>query len=169
MDCSLPGSSVHGIFQAIVLEWIAISFSRGSSRPRDWTQVSRIVDRCFTVWATKMSNFNHLSKCLIRSTQGETHLVLSDLEIKSSGKMSSPCNIRTIVWQFVLCLPPTAVFSQIPTLRLVWLKSRSPLAFKQLHCVILWTFFLCRKFHFLTAWTSGLLSAVGGACGSKSP
>ena len=34
MDCSLPGSSVHGIFQAIVLEWIAISFSRGSSRPR---------------------------------------------------------------------------------------------------------------------------------------
>ena len=35
MGCSLPGSSVHGIFQAIVLEWIAISFSRGSSRPRD--------------------------------------------------------------------------------------------------------------------------------------
>ena len=52
MDCSLPGSSVHGIFQAIVLEWAAISFSRGSSQPRDWTQVSRIVDRCFTVWTT---------------------------------------------------------------------------------------------------------------------
>ena len=34
MDCSLPGSSVHGIFEAIVLEWIAISFSRGSSQPR---------------------------------------------------------------------------------------------------------------------------------------
>ena len=34
MDCSLPGSSVHGIFQATVLEWIAISFSRGSSQPR---------------------------------------------------------------------------------------------------------------------------------------
>ena len=53
MDCSLPGSSVHGIFQAIVLEWIAVSFSRGSSRPRDRTQVSHIVDRCFTVWATR--------------------------------------------------------------------------------------------------------------------
>ena len=38
MDCSLPGSSVHGIFQAIVLEWIAISFSRGSSQHRDQTQ-----------------------------------------------------------------------------------------------------------------------------------
>ena len=53
MDCSLPGSSVHGIFQARVLEWIAISFSRGSSLPRDRTRVSRIVDRRFTVWATR--------------------------------------------------------------------------------------------------------------------
>ena len=53
MDCSLPGSSVHGIFQAIVLEWIAISFSRGLSQPRNWTWVSRIVDRCFTIWATR--------------------------------------------------------------------------------------------------------------------
>ena len=53
MDCSLPGSSVHGIFQAIVLEWIAISFSRGSSQPRAWTRVSLIVDRCFMVWATR--------------------------------------------------------------------------------------------------------------------
>ena len=49
MDYSLPGSSVHGIFQAIVLEWIAISFSSKSSRPRDRTQVSLIVDRHFTV------------------------------------------------------------------------------------------------------------------------
>ena len=53
MDCSLPGSSVHGIFQAIVLEWVAISFSRGSSWSRDQTQVSRIVDRCVAVWATR--------------------------------------------------------------------------------------------------------------------
>ena len=49
MDCSLPGSSVHGIFQTIVLEWIAISFSKGSSQPRDHTWVSRVVDRRFTV------------------------------------------------------------------------------------------------------------------------
>ena len=52
MGCSLPGSSVHGIFQAIVLEWIAISFSKGSSQPRDRTQVSRIVDTHFTIWAS---------------------------------------------------------------------------------------------------------------------
>ena len=53
MDCGLPGSSVYGIFQARVLEWIAISFSRGSSWPRDRTWVSCIVGRCFTVWATR--------------------------------------------------------------------------------------------------------------------
>ena len=47
MDCSLQGSSFHGIFQARVLEWVAISFSRGSSQPRDQTQVSRIIGRCF--------------------------------------------------------------------------------------------------------------------------
>ena len=47
MDCSLPGFSVHGILQARILEWAAISFSRGSSRPRDWTWVSHNAGRCF--------------------------------------------------------------------------------------------------------------------------
>jgi len=42
MDCSLPGSSVHGISQARILEWIAISFSRESSQLSDWTRVSCI-------------------------------------------------------------------------------------------------------------------------------
>ena len=51
MDCSLPGSSIHGIFQARILEWGAISFSRGSSWLRDWTLVSRMVGRRFTIWA----------------------------------------------------------------------------------------------------------------------
>ena len=51
MDCSLPGSSNHGIFQARVLEWVAISFSRGSSQPRDRTQVSKIACRRFSIWA----------------------------------------------------------------------------------------------------------------------
>ena len=53
MDCSLPGSTIHGIFQVRVLEWGAISFSRGSSRPRDQTWVSHTVDRHFTVWDTR--------------------------------------------------------------------------------------------------------------------
>ena len=53
MDCSLPGSTVHGIFQARILEWASISFSRGSSQPRDRTWVSCIADRHFTIWATR--------------------------------------------------------------------------------------------------------------------
>ena len=47
MDCKLSGSSVHGIFQARVLEWVAIAFSRGSSQPRDRTRVSLIAGRHF--------------------------------------------------------------------------------------------------------------------------
>ena len=46
MGYSLSGSSIHGIFQARVLEWVAISFSRGSSQPRDRTQVFHIAGRC---------------------------------------------------------------------------------------------------------------------------
>ena len=53
MDCSPPGSSVHRILQARTLEWVAIPFSRGSSRPRDWTWVSCIAGRFFTVWVTR--------------------------------------------------------------------------------------------------------------------
>ena len=53
IDCSPPGSSVHGIFQARVLEWVATSFSRGTSRPGDRTQVSHMAGRRFTHWATR--------------------------------------------------------------------------------------------------------------------
>ena len=53
VDCSLLVSSVHGIFQARVLEWIAISFFRGSSQPRNRTHVSHTVGRRFTIWATR--------------------------------------------------------------------------------------------------------------------
>ena len=52
MDYSPPGSSVHGIFQARILEWVAISFFKVSSWPRDQTQVSYIAGRFFTKWAT---------------------------------------------------------------------------------------------------------------------
>ena len=53
MDCSPPGSCVNGILQVRILEWVAILFSRGSSQLRDWTQVSYIADRFFTIWATR--------------------------------------------------------------------------------------------------------------------
>ena len=53
MDCSLPGFSVHGILQERILEWVAVSFSRGSSQPRNQTQISCIAGRFFTDWAIK--------------------------------------------------------------------------------------------------------------------
>ena len=52
MVCSPPGSSVHGILQARILEWVAISFSMGSFWPKDWTSVSCIGRRILYHWAT---------------------------------------------------------------------------------------------------------------------
>ena len=53
MDCSLPGSSVHGILQARILECVSMPFSRGSSRPRDQSQLSHVAGRFFTIWAMR--------------------------------------------------------------------------------------------------------------------
>ena len=53
MDCSLLGSSVHGILQARILKWVAIPFSRGYSWLRDWTHISCIVGGFFTIWITR--------------------------------------------------------------------------------------------------------------------
>ena len=55
MDCNLPGSSVHGIFQTRIQNWVAISFSRGSSQPRDQTRISCVScfgRRVFNHWTT---------------------------------------------------------------------------------------------------------------------
>ena len=61
MDCSPPGSSIHGISQARILEWVAISFSRGSFWPRDWTHISFIGRQILYHWATwkaKIEGYN---------------------------------------------------------------------------------------------------------------
>ena len=71
VDCSLPGSSLHGTLQARILEWVAISFSRRSSPSRDWTWVSCIAGRLFTVWATReattLLKLNYFLKTLLAS------------------------------------------------------------------------------------------------------
>ena len=70
MDCSPPGSSIHGILQARILEWVAISFSRGTSQPRDRTWVSCIGGRRFTLWATEeavnLLYFNFQKECYVK-------------------------------------------------------------------------------------------------------
>ena len=71
VDYSPPGSSVHGILQARILERVTISFSRGSFWPRDRTQVSRIGGKCFNLWATREAQE---TKVVCESKQGKTGL-----------------------------------------------------------------------------------------------
>ena len=89
MNCSLPGSSVHGIFQARILEWGAISFSRSSSWPRDWTRVSRIVGRRSTIRAMREE-----SNAISNLTGGGAQAVM--------WAMGSSCKYT---WSFT-CSPP---------------------------------------------------------------
>ena len=73
-DSRPPGSRIPGILQAITLEWVAISFSRGSSQPRDRTQVSCTAGGCFTVWATR-----------------ETYFLLQCIKVKSESEVTQSC------------------------------------------------------------------------------
>ena len=83
-DCSPPGSSVHGVFSARMLEWVAISSARGSSWSRDWTCVSWIAGRFFTRWATRGAQNKqqwqwkwYLSECPVPSAAASTLQVAS--------------------------------------------------------------------------------------------
>ena len=88
MDYSPPRSSVHGIFQARILERVAIPFSRGSSQPRNQTRVSCIAGRFFTIWATKVGprEFLFLTSSqvmlLLLGTLGSMLLSLSSIAIQ---------------------------------------------------------------------------------------
>ena len=62
MDCSMPGPSVHGIFQARIPWWVAILFSKGSSWPRNRIWVSQIAGRFITLWASREASIIILKK-----------------------------------------------------------------------------------------------------------
>ena len=135
MDCSLPGSSVHGIFQARVLEWVAISFSRWSSWPRDWTWVSRIVGRCFTTWAT--NSYKGSCCCLVTKScltlwpHGLQHARLL-CPLLSPGVYSESCLLESVMPSnhLILCRPlllflifsSIKVFYNESVLRIRWPK-----------------------------------------------
>ena len=74
MDCSLPASSVHGILQARILEWVAIPFSRASSQPKDWTQVSCISGRFSTVWESESPEKPYSSSNMEKRAQNQSTL-----------------------------------------------------------------------------------------------
>ena len=109
MDCSLPGSSVHGIFQARVLEWVAISFSRGSSQPRDWTRVSRFAGRRFTVWATGKPSVIHtfpFDNCFLFVWTLSHSLTSSQWDITALLNMSFTCSETLSGYPLLTCLIP---------------------------------------------------------------
>ena len=83
VDCSPPSSSVHGVLQARILEWVAISFSRGSSWPRDWTQVSHTAGRHFNLCANReaLKNRNTVSP-----TDTELQIQVLTSKISKGGK-----------------------------------------------------------------------------------
>ena len=123
MDCSLPGSSVHGIFQAWVLQWVAISFSRGSSWPRDQTQVSHIAGRCFTIWVTRDAPDGKESACNTRDQDsipvlgrslggGQGNPLQYSCPEKPHGQRNlvgySPWGLKELDTTDWLCLNPTA-------------------------------------------------------------
>ena len=73
MDCSLPGSSVYGDLQARILEWVAISSSRRSSWPRDWTRISCIGWWAFYHWATRKALYIYIHT----HTYTHTHMYIT--------------------------------------------------------------------------------------------
>ena len=110
MKCSLPGSSVHGILQARIPEWVAISFSRGTSLPKNWTQVSRIAGRWFTdTGATQEAQtspdilYNPCPSSRIRHFSKETRFLLLENGIGSQDLAAW----YTIVWINTLFIHPS--------------------------------------------------------------
>ena len=134
VDCSLQCSSVHGIFQARVPEWVAISFSRVSSQPRDRTWVSRIVGRCFTIWTTREDNNSwSLPKLVsIESVMPSNRLILCCPllllpsvfpSIRVFSNESVPHNGWPKYWSFSFNISPSNEHSGLISFRMDWLDS----------------------------------------------
>ena len=136
MDCSLPGSLVHGIFQAWILEWVAIAFSSGSSWPRDRTRVSHIVGRCFTLWATReATNLDSILKSRDITLPTKVHLVKAMVfpvvkyaceswtlkKLNAKELMPFNCRVREDSWEsLVLQGDPTCQSSRKSVLNIHW-------------------------------------------------
>ena len=111
MDCSSPGSSVHGILQARILEWVAISFSRGFSQPRDRTWVSCTGGRFFTDWATREAQIqiiNIIVQRLLKITGLLTALkIVLDLTLMILLQFSSVAQSCPTLWDPMDCSMPS--------------------------------------------------------------
>ena len=98
MDYRPPSSSIHGIFLAQVLEWVAISFFKGSSQPRDWTQVSHIAGRHFTIWATINVHLEQALEFIDCRLPQVVFPVTQSREFSASKQLQMDMPISLIVW-----------------------------------------------------------------------
>ena len=138
MNCSPPGFSVHGILQARILEWVAISSFRGSSRPRDWTCISCIAGGFFTACAigkVHLINFSSVQflRCVWLFATPWTAAYQASLSITNSWSPPKPMSIELVMpsnhlipWCPLLLLPSIfpniRVFSSESVLCIRWPK-----------------------------------------------
>ena len=103
MDCNLPGSPVHWILQARILEWVAISFSRVSSQPRNWTQVS-----CIANWATREAheNWDLSEKITLNSTCAKSCAFPTDCVLEYTRTHAHTDTQMLWNWRATQLLPP---------------------------------------------------------------
>ena len=174
MDCSPPGSSVHGILQARILEWVAISFSRRTSWPRDRTQVSCIAGWHFTVWATREHSLKSLTK-MPKNVLWDHTLIFNELSILSSEDpiTSKPLFLSFFVtyvlfhsvvhylfhqvwlWDPMYCSPPgSSIYGRLQAKRPEWVAvpfSRGSFQPRD------WSWVSCIAGRFLTIWAIYIL------------
>ena len=97
MDCSLPDSSVHGILQARILEWVAIPFSKGSSWPRNQNWVSCMACKFFTISATSKYIWHlYIRGLLLSTTPHISQYCCLVIHLKASAKSASFCNLSQL-------------------------------------------------------------------------
>ena len=96
MACGHPGSSVHGILQARIPEWVAISFSRGSFQPRDWTQVFWIAGRFFDIWAAREALANNKHSIKSNELKSCEFLIIPWLSVFQDFSAHSACVFNII-------------------------------------------------------------------------
>ena len=152
MECSPLGSSVHGNYQARILEWVAIPFSRGSSLPRDGTQVAHIAGGFFVIWATREAQENWSGWPILSLGDlpdpgielGSPALQVDSLPAELPGKpvqvlSDEGMNLKSYPQQ-----PPGSVLHAWTTVTLFWFlnnfkyvikEKRAALRISQVHCL----------------------------------
>ena len=99
MGCSPPSSSVHGILQTRILEWVAIPFARGSSRPKNRSWVSHIAGRFFFLWSTREAQCSHRVKQQTRPAMTSVDALVCGATSQSRSRLERCLMLAEVTWQ----------------------------------------------------------------------